>query len=186
MKTNKFIIGLFALSVFGLTSCKEKVEVEKSILLQKLIANAEDTLVDPGTRTKGSGHNSDFSFRTDSIHEYAAGQNYSVNDTLVNSSIKIVIDLWVKSSNPIKGDGFAASFQNDQAIAQWLFFDLVNYGAKSNEWVNIKDSVTIPADKYTTPSMYFKFFGFAPNKKAIIDFDDINITVKKVYKTIED
>lgn len=173
------------LSLF--TSCGGKSEeVERITNLITITANAEDSLVDKTSRVQTQAHAGQFVFRTDSLHEYAATMRYNLNDSLINSNLRVVFNFWARTSNPIKGDGLAVSFQDDAAANYWGAFELINYGAKPNEWINIVDSISITPDKVNKTGLFFKFFGFNANKKAVMDFDDINITVKRIEHVIEE
>ncbi len=187
MKITKTILSLLVLNTFFITSCDDGGG-DKEIIsdIVKLSANAEDTLVDMSTRVEAPAHSGKFVFRADSLHTYSAAQTFNLNDTLMNSSLRVCLDFWAKSSNPLKGDGFAVAFQTADVMISWSTLDLVYYGAKPNEWINIKDSVTIPVEMYNKPGMLFKFFGYIPSQKAVVDIDDINITVKKIEVLEED
>lgn len=188
MKITTSILSLLALSTFFLSSCGDGGEEEKEIIttIATLNATAEDTLVDPPTRVEAPAHGGKFVFRNDSMHDFAGGQVIYLNDSLMNSTLRVVVDYWTKSSNPMKGDGFAAAFQTETEMIQWFNFDLIYYGAKPNEWVHIKDSITITPEMYNKPGVLFKFFSYCPNKKAIVDSDDITITVKKIETITEE
>ena len=187
MKKTLFFIGVLAFSIACLTSCGDSSESKtKMTTIYTSNATAEDTLIDNVTRLSGIGHNGQFAYRTDSLKQYAATAIYQIHDTLINSDLRVNINYWVKASNPIKGDGLALSMQDNQTTFLWRTFDLANYGAKSNEWINVVDSIDIHANQVLKSGMFFKFFGFNANKQAIIDFDDINITIKKVENNTED
>lgn len=185
MKTKKILFASLSLSAMFLASCKEPKEVEKTTILNTISLDAEDTLTDNHSRVEGIGHSGKFAFRTDSTNEYAATTKINLNDSLVNSSVRIVLNYWTKTNNPLKGDGISVAFQDDAEMVLFSSLDAIKYGAKPNEWLNIIDSVTIKAEQYTKKGMYFKVFGFNPNKKAQVDIDDIKITLKKVDIVLE-
>ena len=78
------------------------------------------------------------------------------------------------------------SFNLKDVVIVWHTFEPINYGAKANEWINIKDSLTFNANQYTESGMIVKLFGINSNKTATIDFDDINVTLKKPYSITQE
>jgi hypothetical protein len=168
-----------------LVSCDDEVtEVEKTAEFKKITLTAEDTLsTDP--RVKGQGHTGDFAYRIDSINQYSAGFYENLNDTLVGSRIRVCLNYWVKSTNPLKGDCLALSFVKKDGSLTWNSFDVVNYTNKPNEWVNVIDSLTYTADQFSEGGCVIKVFAFSGNKSTIVDFDDVTITLKKVYTVAE-
>jgi hypothetical protein len=187
MKKSNFFLALSLSSLILLTSCgDEPKEVEKITTVATYSYNAEDTLVDKGTRFQGEAHGGQFVFRADSLHSYSGTTRFDLNDSLVNSNLRVVLNFWAKANTPVKGDGFAVSFQDDEKGYFWGTFEPFTYGAKPNEWVNIIDSVNIDASLYTKTKLYFKFFSYTNNKSSVLDIDDVNITVKKVEKVMEE
>lgn len=186
MKAHKILITSLALSLIFFVSCNGPLEeIETTTVLSTITLNAEDSVVENYSRSKNNGHSGQFSFRTDSTNEYAATTKIDIHDSLVNSAIRIVLNYWTRTSNPLKGDGVSVAFQDDKEMISFFSFDAINYGIKANEWINIIDSVTISPEMNNKSGRYFKVFGFNPNKKAKVDIDDINITVKKVVTTLE-
>ena len=182
----KKITVLMASATLFLFSCGEgPIEVEKTTVLKKITLTAEDSIPNGSIRVKGIGHSGDYAYRTDSLSQYGFGIQENFDDSLINTSIRVCVDFWVKSSSPLKGDGLALSYNLKETIIFWQSFDPFIYGAKPNEWINIKDSVTFHADQFKESGMLVKLFGFNANKKAIVDFDDINITIKNVYTVSE-
>jgi hypothetical protein len=185
-----FLLSALLISVCFFEGCKPPVEIEKTSLITRINMNGEDTLytnADYSTRIKGQAREGMYSFRADSLHEYAAGVKIVLHDSVLNSAIRVVLNFWIKSNiQPLKGDGMAVSFFNQkEELTSWASFDLIKYSIKADEWVNVIDSVTIPAEKIDQSGMFFKIFAYNPNKKADIDVDEVNITLKKVYKVME-
>lgn len=182
----KKFITLIIISSFLFVSCSDElVEVEKTIDLKKVTLNAEDSLTALGYRIKGAGHSGDFAYRTDSANQHSAAIVENLHDSLVNSSIRVCVNFWVKSTNPIKGDCLGLTFCKKDGTCTWNSFDIINYTSKPNEWVNIIDSITYNANQFTEPGSLIKVFAFNPNKTTAVDFDDINIQIKKVYTVVE-
>lgn len=178
----KKTVILILSSIVVFASCNREVKnVEKTIFLKKISLNAEDSIPAEPSRIQGVGHSGNYGYRTDTLNQYSAGVIESLNDSLINSSIRVCANFWIKTSNPIKGDGLALSVQENETSIFWKVFDVSEYGAKQNEWINIVDSIDVQADLLSKPGIIFKFFGFNANKKSVIDFDDINVELKKVY-----
>lgn len=187
MKTTKLFLSALFIGVIAITSCSGPEE-EKEVIttIFSVNANAEDSLIDPPSRHQGDAHSGQFAYRTDSASQYGATVIYNINDSILNSGLRIVTDFWAKSTNPVKGDGLAVSFQDNEKIYQWTNIDPIAYGAKPNEWIHIVDSINIPADQVVKSGLLLKFFSFNANKIATVDLDDINISVKRVQKIIEE
>ncbi len=180
----KIIILLLINSMF-FTSCSDDlIEVEKTVELKNITLTAEDTL-SADSRVKGQGHSGDFAFRIDSSNQYSAGYVENLNDSLLNSKIRVCLNFWAKSTNPLKGDCLALSFCKKDGACSWNSFDVVNYTTKPNEWVNVVDSFTYNADQFNEAGCLIKVFAFRGNKSTIVDFDDVNIKIKKIYTVLE-
>lgn len=181
----KKLVTLILAGSIIFTSCSdEPIEVEKSVVLKNVTLTAEDTLsMDP--KVKGQGHTGDFAFRTDSVNQYSAGFVEYLQDSLVNSKIRVCVNFWAKSTNPQKGDCLALSFCKKDGACTWNSIDVVNYTTKPNEWVNIIDSITYTAEQFNDSGSLIKVFAFNPNKITTVDFDDINIQIKKVHTVLE-
>lgn len=180
MKTKKILFASLSLSVMFWASCSEPKEVEKLTVLNTISLNAEDTLNDNHSRVEGIGHSGKFAFRTDSNNQYAATTIVPIPDSLANKGVRIILNFWIKTTNPLKGDGFAAAYQDNNTMFLYSSYEAINYGAKPNEWLNIVDSITIKATDNNKPGRFFKLFAFNPNRKAQVDYDDISFTLKKI------
>jgi len=180
----KLIVLIFISSFFFISCSDEQVEIEKVIELKRASLNAEDTSVkDP--KVKGAGHSGDFAFRIDSVNQYSAGFVEYLNDSLVNSRIRVCVNFWARANNPMKGDCYALSLCKKDGSCTWNTFDVINYNAKPNEWVNIVDSVTLTEEQFNDTGSLIKLFAFNANKSTVVDFDDITIQIKKVYTVLE-
>lgn len=189
MKKNVLLITSIISLLALFTACGDgPTEVEHTTLISTISnINAEDTTSDKSYRTpSGNGHTGQFAYRTDSINPYSGGFVYYIPDSLLNNSVRIIADFWVKTTSPLKGDGLIVSFQDEVSpqASYYGSFDVSTYNLKPNEWTNIKDSVTIVLTP-TNPKMFFKIYGFNSNRKEIVDFDDINFTLKKVDVVLE-
>lgn len=177
---------LVMISSFIFTACSDElVEVEKTVELKKATLSAEDTLAALGFRMQGAGHAGDFAYRTDSLNQYSAGFAENLQDSLVGSKIRVCVNFWAKSTNPLKGDCLGVTLCKKDGSCTWNSFDVNNYTTKPNEWVNINDSITYNAGQFNETGSLIKVFAFNPNKTTIVDFDDINIVIKKVYTVTE-
>lgn len=186
MKTTKILFTCLSLGILFFASCKGPLEeVETVTVLQTLSYDAEDTLFDNHSRVQGAGHSGQYGFRTDSTNEYAATAKIDINDSLLNKGIRLVLNFWVRTTNPLKGDGMAVAYQDNNEMVLFSSLDAINYGIKPNEWLYVTDSITIKAENNTKPGRFFKVFSFNPNHKAQVDIDELSITLKKVVTTLE-
>ncbi len=184
--TKIIFFGAIFSSLILLNSCDDQPDItEKSVVIATLSANAEDTLIDKASRFEGEAHGGKFVYRTDSAVEYAVPFIYELNDSLINSDLRVIVNFWARAKTPLKGDGFAMSFQDKENIILWSNFDPIVYGAKPNEWINVIDSINITGNMVSKSGLLFRCFAYNPNKKTIMDFDDVSITIKKTVKITE-
>jgi len=182
MKT--FIAILFVYSFLFASCSDETMEVEKSTEISQATLNAEDsTSLDP--KIKGQGHTGNFAYRIDSANQYSAGFSQNLEDSLLGSSIRVCVNFWAKATDVKKGDCLALSFCKKNGECTWNSFDILNYHAKPNEWINIVDSVTFAENQFNDSNNLIKIFAFHANKNTIVDFDDITIKIKKIYTVLE-
>lgn len=181
----KKIIALFcAYSILFISCSDDTIEVEKTLELKQVVLNAEDsTSIDP--RTKGEGHSGNFAYRIDSANQYSAGFFQNLEDSLLGSSIRVCVNFWAKATDVKKGDCLALSFCKKNGECTWNSFDILNYKAKPNEWINIVDSITFNKEEFKDSNNSIKVFAYHANKNTIVDFDDMTITIKKVYTVME-
>ncbi len=182
MKT--FIAVLFVYSFLFASCSDETMEVEKSTELLHVLLNAEDsTSID--SRVKEQSHTGNFAYRIDSANQYSAGFFHNIDDSLLGSSIRVCVDFWAKANDVKKGDCLAISICKKNGECTWNSFDILNYNAKPNEWINIVDSITFNEVDLKDSNNLIKVFAFHADKNTIVDFDDISIKIKKVYSVIE-
>jgi hypothetical protein len=180
----KIIIFLLACSTITISCSDDTIEVEKSTELKQVLLTAEDsTCIDP--RVKGQGHTGSFAYRIDSANQYSAGFFQNIEDSLIGSSIRVCVNFWAKANDVKKGDCLALSFCKKNGECTWNSFDILNYKAKPNEWINIVDSVTFSKEEFKDSTNLIKVFAFHADKNTIVDFDDITIKIKKIYTVIE-
>lgn len=177
---NTLILATFGLALLTI-SCEKPQIIEKSVLVSSLLINGEDTIADGTVSSYNSAHTGNRGYRTDSLVMYSGGGIIELNDTLIGKELRVLVDFWARSTQPLKSDGLAISLANKEGgVLFWGQFDPLNYGGKVNEWVHIVDSVNIPAEKNYTKGSVVKIFGYNPNKIAKVDFDDINVNLKLI------
>jgi hypothetical protein len=175
---------VFAFSFLFASCSDETIEEEKSTELLQVLLNAEDSLSNE-PRVKGQGHTGNFAYRIDSANQYSAGFFHNLNDSLLGSSIRVCVNFWAKANDVKKGDCLALSICKKNGECSWNSFDILNYNAKPNEWINIVDSITFNEEDLKDSNNSIKVFAFHADKNTIVDFDDISIKIKKVYTVIE-
>lgn len=192
MKNKSLILGLVS-AVFAcnlvFTSCSEPMEVEKVTLLEKRAFTAEDSLIDQYSRIRGDGHSGSYFSRTDSTNLYGIGTIYSINDTNINSDLRVCVDLWARTNIIDPGFIYAVSLQEGDKVISWQQLDVLKQLPTPNKWTNVKDSITFSGSLINKPGLIIKAFAYNPNnasKTLVFDGDDLEISFKKVEKVLEE
>lgn len=185
MKATKCTLGtLLLLSSLFFFSCSEMQEVEKVTMLESKTADLEDTANFQPTRQSGEAHSGKFFSRTDSVNHYGASHVFPLHDSLIQSDIRIYVNVWMRSADLGQRHSFAVALHDGDNVLNWTEFMVDKYNAQPNQWVNIKDSVTFMGNTISKPGMQIKAFPYNNNGKAILDADDIEVTLKKVDKVM--
>jgi hypothetical protein len=192
MKNKSIILGLVS-AVFAcnlvFTSCSEPKEVEKTTFLEKRIFTGEDSLIDTYPRTKGEAHSGNYFSRTDSVYQYGMGTYIQVNDTNINKDHRVYVNFWARTNIVDKRFSVAIALHDGDNVVFWQEVEASNYVKEPNKWVNIIDSVTVPASLVNKPGLILKTFAFNKNNQAktiVYDCDDLEITYKTVIKVLEE
>jgi hypothetical protein len=192
MKNKSLILGLVS-AVFAcnlvFTSCSEPKEVEKVTFLEKRVFTGEDSLIDTYPRTKGDAHSGSYFSRTDSVYQYGMGTFIQVNDTNLNKDHRVNVNFWAKTNLVDKRFSVAIALHDGDNVVFWQEVEASNYVKEPNKWVNIIDSVTVPANLVNKPGLILKTFAFNKNNQAktiVFDCDDLEVTYKTVVKVLEE
>jgi len=188
MKKNYFkIISQTLVVTVGLvfTFCAPPVEVEKSNLLEKVVLNAEDTIAHPSKR-EGDAHSGKSYWRVDSNGVYGLVYIYQINDTLIQEDMKVKINTWVRVGALNHDQKYAISIEDGKGTAlNWSEINFRSHVGETNKWVNVIDSVIIPANIINLPGMVLKTFSYNPDAKSFLDCDDTELSFYNVEKVME-
>jgi hypothetical protein len=171
---NLLIIFIISLCLFFI-SCSQPKEVEVLTFLEKRNYTAEDSVIDFYPREKGDAHSGNYFSRTDSFRNYGIGTTFNINDTCINKDFKIKIKLWVRSNQTSPQAVYAIALHDGDKVTSWNEIKFNKYIKETNKWLNISDSVTIPASAINKPGLIIKTFTYNTQKQLIVDSDDLEL-----------
>ena len=179
------VLLIFSVSGLFFTSCSEPKEVEKVTFLEKRNYTAEDSIIDLYPREKGEAHGGSYFSRTDSSRNFGIGTAYLINDTCINKDLRVKMNIWVRANQASPQAVYAFEINDGQKIASWYEIKFDKYIKETNKWINIIDSVTIPAAVINKPGLTIKTYTYNTQKQLIVDSDDLELTFLNVRKEIE-
>jgi hypothetical protein len=172
--------------VFAFFSCSPPEEIEVSSLLKEITITNEDTTDGSGKFT-GDAHGGKYFSHTDSANKYGSTSVYNIPDSLLQKSIRVSVDMWVKVGDFNEKNQFAVSLEgSDNAIVKWDQIVVAKHIKETHKWVNVKDSLTIPGDAINKMGLHIKMFPFNAEGTSFMDVDDIKISISKVERIIKD
>lgn len=182
----KSISQILVVSVgFVFTFCAPPVEVEKSNLLEKVVLNAEDTTAHPSKR-EGDAHSGKSFWRVDSNGVYGLVYIYQINDTLLQEDLKVKVNTWVRMADLNHDQKYAISLEDGKgATLNWSEINFRSHVGEVNKWVNVIDSVIIPANMINMSGMILKTFTYNPDAKSFLDCDDTELSFYNLEKVME-
>lgn len=168
-------------------SCSPPKEIEEATLLKEIVVTNEDT-TDGSAKFTGDAHSGKYFSHTDSAVKYGSTSVYYIPDSLLQKTIRVKVDMWVKAGDLNQKNQFAVSLENsaDNSIVNWDQIVVFKHLTETNKWINVKDSVTIPGNTINKMGLLIKFFPFNSEGTSYMDVDDIKISLYKVEKKIED
>jgi hypothetical protein len=177
------LIGLISI----LFSCSPPQEVEVSTLLKEINISNEDT-TDGSAKFTGDAHGGKYFSHTDSANKYGSTSVYNIPDSLLQKTIRVKVDMWVKAGDLNQKNQFAVSLENpaDNSIVKWDQIVIYKHLSETGKWVNVKDSVNIPGEAINKMGLLIKFFPFNAEGTSYMDVDDIKISVCKIDKKMID
>jgi hypothetical protein len=185
MKINTPKSILFAaIAVMGISviSCSSPTEVEKTTLIHKISISNEDT-TDGSQKYTVDPHSGKFCAHTDSLEHYGSGVVFTIPDSLIQKSIRVKVNTWIKQSASSPKNQYAVSLEApDRTIIQWNGIVTDRHVSEFNKWVNLNDSITIPADLINKSGLNLRMFPYNPEGKTSMDIDDTEISIYKVEK----
>jgi hypothetical protein len=174
-------IALIAASVI---SCSPPEEVEQTTLISKMTVSNEDT-ADGLPKTAGDAHGGKYFSHTDSANMYGCGTVYALPDSLVQKTVRVKVNMWVRQGDNNPKNQFAVSLEApDKTIIKWSEIVTQKHVTEMNKWVNVIDSVTIPGDMVNKAGLILKMFALNPEGTSYMDIDDVDISVYKVEKKV--
>lgn len=185
MKINTIKLCLFAAIAFlavSVISCSTPTEVEQATLLNKITVSNEDT-TDGSPRFSGDAHGGKYFSHTDSANQYGATVVYSIPDSMVQKSLRVKVNMWVKQGDTNPKNQFAVSLEGpDKSIVKWSEIATQKHVVETNKWVNVIDSITLTGDLLNKAGLTLKMFPFNPEGTSYMDVDDIEISIYKIEK----
>lgn len=188
MKINSLRLSSITLILGGVvfvSSCSQPKEVEKLTFLSKIVITNEDT-TDGSQKFEGEAHSGKYFSHTDSLGKYGSTAVYKVPDSLMQTDIKVKVNMWVRQGDFNDKNQFAVSLEApDNNIIQWSQIVMQPHITETHKWINVIDSVTIAGDLINKSGLIIKMFPFNPTGNSFMDVDDIELTIFKSEKTIE-
>jgi hypothetical protein len=177
-------LAAIAFITISVVSCSPPEEVEQATLISKMTVSNEDT-TDGLPKTAGDAHGGKYFSHTDNANMYGCGTVYNLPDSLVQKTIRVKVNMWVRQGDSNPKNQFAVSLEApDKTIIKWSEIDTQKHVAEMNKWVNVIDSVTIPGDMINKAGLILKMFAYNPEGTSYMDVDDVDISVYKVEKKI--
>lgn len=189
MKNKSLIIGLISVLFtcnLVFTYCSKPTEVERIIFMEKRVFTAEDSTIDLYFRTKGDAHGGSYFSRTDSTNQYGIGTNFILADTIVNKDIRIKVNFWARSNKIAPECVFALGLYDETNLISWNEIKLNKHISVENKWINVIDSLTIPANQINKGGMIITAFTFNTQKQVVLDSDDLEISLMTISREIEE
>ena len=182
MKTKAFKFISFGAILFAgiaFTSCSTPEEIEEATLISKMTINNEDT-TDGYQKYTGDAHGGKYYSHTDSAAMYGCGTVFNIPDSLVQKTVRVKVNMWVKQGDTNPKNQFAVSLEAPGTIIKWSQIDTQKHITEMNKWVNVIDSVTIPGDMINKSGLILKMFALNPDGTSYMDVDDVDISVYKI------
>jgi hypothetical protein len=179
------VLPALLMGCFLFSSCSEPKEVEKITFLEKRNYTAEDSVIDLYPREKGEAHGGSYFSRTDSSRNYGIGTTFAINDSCINKDLRVKFNVWVRSNQAAPQAVYAIALHDGDKVTSWHEVKFDKYIKETNKWLNITDSITIPANAINKPGLIIKTFTFNTQKQLIVDSDDLELTFSNVRKEIE-
>lgn len=163
-----------------IASC-DRPRNEKIIFLTREFIDLEKST--GANRTKGDAHSGSFFSRADSTNIYGVGMVYNIPDSLIEKTIRVKINTWVRVGDVMSDKKYAFSLEDGKGnCMDWVQVDFNDYIKEPNKWVNIEDSVLFPGVLIDMPGMIIKMYSYNSSAKSTLDCDDLELSLFKVEK----
>lgn len=166
------------------TFCAPPNTVEKKVLLHKVVIDNEDTLAG-APKYIDNAHGGKYYTHTDSLNIYGFGNAYTIPDSVLNSDIRVKINVWVRQGDFNEQNQIAISLEEGANIIQWASIATKNYVKEARKWINVVDSITFPGNLINKSGLVIKMFPYNPEATSFMDVDDAEILIYKVEKITE-
>lgn len=174
----KIILVIF-FAVLG-ASCDRTRNEKITFLAQEFIDLEKST---GANRTKGDAHSGSFFSRADSTNIYGVGMVYNIPDSLIEKTIRVKINTWVRVGDVVSDKKYAFSLEDGKGnCMDWVQVDFRDFVDEPNEWVNVVDSVLFPGVLIDMSGMIIKMYSYNSSAKSTLDCDDLELSLYKVEK----
>lgn len=157
---------------------------EKVTFLEKTFIDLENA--SGANRIKGDAHSGSYFSRADSVNIYGVGMTYNIPDSLIEKTIRIKLNTWVRVGDKESDKKYAFSLEDGKGNSiDWVQLDFRDYVDEPNEWINVVDSVLFPGVLIDMPGMIIKMYSYNSSAKSTLDCDDLELSLFKVEKMIK-
>lgn len=181
MNSKTFLFSVFILSTVVFSSCKNSPKPNVVYATSFNNFDAEDLVID--NKEKGSAYSGQYFIHADSNDVYPYGQVFDLPDSLKNTSLKVLVTAYVRSSEKNPKASFAVTINGkDSSDFVWKEMFMTTQISSSDQWNIFTDSLEVPQEETGNLPLKINVFSFCPDKKKYIDFDNVSITIKSNYK----
>ena len=143
--------------------------------------------MDTTFKMQGAAYSGKYFIHADSSNVYPYNQVFVLPDSLKNTSLKIFVTAYVRSSEKNPVASFAATIAGkDSASFTWKEMFMTNQVINPDQWNIFTDSIEVSKEETAFLPLKISVFGFCPSKKKYMDFDDVSITIKSNFKEEEE
>lgn len=168
---------------FLLVSC-DPPRNEKITFLEKTYINLEAPT--GANRTEGDAHSGNYFSRADSANIYGIGMTYNIPDSLIEKTIRIKINTWVRVGDIVSDKKYAFSLEDGKGnCMDWVQVDFKEHIKEPNKWVNVIDSILFPGVLIDMPGMIIKMYSYNSSAKSTLDCDDLELSLYKIEKIVK-
>ncbi|MBS1635955.1 MAG: hypothetical protein JST26_08520 [Bacteroidetes bacterium] len=155
----------------GSTKTSDDIIISEDINMEHRVLNFDNT------RKEGGAHSGQYYSGVDVSNKYGAGYAMVIADSLKEKNMTVYVDGWMREKEaPLEG-GIAVSLSTSQGTKFWKVLVPANK-TEANQWVHVKDSVTINKDLLKDKFVEIGVFGYKDNGPDALDMDDLHIKYK--------
>ena len=181
MKRIAYLFPVIILFVTVFSSCKNPPK--PNVVYANTFDNFEAGDMNVKNKVQGTAYSGQNFIHADSMEVYPYGQVFNLPDSLKNTSLKIFVTAYVRSSEKNPRASFAVTVNGkDSASFVWKEMFMNTQVVTADQWNIFSDSLEISKEETAFLPLKVNVFGFCPDKKKYIDFDDVTITIKSNFK----